>query len=241
MKTVLSIITLATLLAFVSPIQEKSKLVGAWESKKGNEIHTIIFSEKYYALSEYDLKDKKFIATRGGSWRLNGKNIVLIEEFNTANTGNIGKEISKNLKLAGKTISVSFDDQKDKTWTQVDSGEPGKLAGAWLITGRMNEGEMQKITPGVRRTMKILSGTRFQWIAYNTETKEFFGTGGGTYKTEQGKYTENIEFFSRDNSRVGQSLQFDFSMEDGHWRHKGLSSKGDPIDELWTKREQLGI
>jgi hypothetical protein len=100
---------------------------------------------------------------------------------------------------------------------------------------------MQEITPGARRTMKILSGTRFQWIAYNTDTKEFFGTGGGTYTTEKGKYTENIQFFSRDNSRVGQSLEFDFSLEDGNWRHKGLSSKGDPIDEVWTKRERLGM
>ena len=89
--------------------------------------------------------------------------------------------------------------------------------------------------------MKILSGTRFQWIAYNTETKEFLGTGGGTYTTEAGKYTENIEFFSRDSSRVGASLSFDFSLENGDWRHKGKSSKGDPIDEVWTKREKVGL
>jgi hypothetical protein len=87
--------------------------------------------------------------------------------------------------------------------------------------------------------MKILSGTRFQWIAYNIETKEFFGTGGGTYTTVDGKYTENIAFFSRDNSRVGASLQFDFTLENGEWHHKGLSSKGDPIHEIWTRRENL--
>jgi hypothetical protein len=105
----------------------------------------------------------------------------------------------------------------------------------------MNDGQFNKITPGARRTMKILSGTRFQWIAYNTDTKEFFGTGGGTYTTVNGKYTENIEFFSRDNNRVGASLQFDFTIEDGNWHHKGLSSKGDPIDEVWTKREKIGL
>ena len=54
-------------------------------------------------------------------------------------------------------------------------------------------------------------------------------------------YIENIEFFPRDNSRVGKSLTFDFSIEDGNWRHKGLSSKGDPIDEVWTKREKIGL
>jgi hypothetical protein len=89
--------------------------------------------------------------------------------------------------------------------------------------------------------MKILSGSRFQWIAYNVDTKEFFGTGGGTYTTIDGKYTETIEFFSRDNSRVGSTLTFDFSIEEGRWRHKGLSSKGEPIDEYWSKRESIGI
>jgi hypothetical protein len=119
---------------------------------------------------------------------------------------------------------------------------PGKLAGAWLITGRYKNGEVSKITPGVRRTMKILSGTRFQWIAYNVETKEFFGTGGGKYTTVQGKYTETIEFFSRDQSRVGMSLGFDYSLTpEGDWRHSGKSSKGDPIDEIWTQREKLGM
>ena len=51
--------------------------------------------------------------------------------------------------------------------------------------------------------MKILSGTRFQWIAYHIGTKVFSGSGGGTYTSEQGKYTETIDFFSRDNDRVG--------------------------------------
>ena len=85
--------------------------------------------------------------------------------------------------------------------------------------------------------MKILSGSRFQWIAYNTETKEFMGTGGGTYTTTNGEYTENIEFFSRDVSRVGASLSFDYRLVDGKWNHSGLSSKGDPIHEIWSVRE----
>jgi hypothetical protein len=105
----------------------------------------------------------------------------------------------------------------------------------------MNDGQLSTRTPGVRRTMKILSGTRFQWVAYNVETKEFSGTGGGTYTTENGKYTEHILFFSRDNTRVGTSLQFDFSLEEGKWHHKGLSSKGEYIHEIWTKREVIGL
>ena len=84
--------------------------------------------------------------------------------------------------------------------------------------------------------MKILSGSRFQWIAYNTETRQFMGTGGGTYLTVKGKYIEQIEFFSRDDSRVGAKLDFEFKLDNGEWNHMGLSSKGDPIHEIWIRR-----
>jgi len=74
-------------------------------------------------------------------------------------------------------------------------------------------------------------------MAINTETKEFFGTGGGTYTFKDGKYTENIEFFSRDSSRVGASLSFDGSVNNNVWTHTGFSSRGEPIHEEWTKEK----
>jgi len=105
------------------------------------------------------------------------------------------------------------------------------------MSARIREEKKQsRDTSKPRKTMKILSGTRFQWIAYNTETKKFMGTGGGTYTTKDGKYSENIEFFSRDNSKAGLSLKFDYKLLDGKWHHKGFSSKGDPIHEIWSKR-----
>jgi hypothetical protein len=242
MKKILAIISCFFLTSFSLTDQKNdSPLSGAWEWRNGNEVHTVIFSDKFYALTEYNVTDKKFITTRGGTWKITGKNLVLMEEFNSAAPGDVGKETTRPLKLAAGKMTVSLGGKKEVSWTRLDSGEPGKLAGAWLITGRMVDDTMQTITPGVRRTMKILSGTRFQWIAYNTETREFFGTGGGTYTTEDGKYRENIDFFSRDNSRVGKSLDFEFSLENGNWRHKGFSSKGDPIDEVWTRRELLAL
>jgi hypothetical protein len=85
--------------------------------------------------------------------------------------------------------------------------------------------------------MKVLSGTRFQWIAYNIAKKQFLGTGGGTYTTINGKYTENIEFFSRDDSKAGLSLTFDYSLEKATWNHKGFSSKGAAMHEIWSVRK----
>jgi hypothetical protein len=216
-----------------------SDLTGAWET--GTDVKmTRIYTDQFFAVTVYNVKDRQFISTAGGRWRLNGKEIVETYEFNSAKPDMAGTETSTSTELKNNKLSLMADGRNEE-WTRVDNGTPGKLSGAWLITGRMNDGKMSKMVPGARRTMKILSGTRFQWIAYNVDTKEFLGTGGGTYTTENGKYTENILFFSRDNNRVGASLQFDFALEDGNWRHEGLSSKGDPIDEVWTKREKVGL
>ena len=224
-------------LASLSAQIKADDLVGAWES--GSDVKmTRIVTPEFFSVAVY--KHNEFISTAGGRWRTDGKNIIEIFEFNTANPGLVGKEVSAPAEIKKKRLMLSTGNTIEE-WQRVDGGEPGKLAGAWLITGRERDGEMSKMTPGARRTMKILSGTHFQWIAYNVETKEFSGTGGGTYTTENGKYTENILFFSRDNSRVGASLSFNFSLEDGDWRHKGLSSRGQPIDEVWTKREKIGL
>jgi hypothetical protein len=215
-------------------------LAGAWQKGTPENQTTLICSEKYFSVALYDLKNKKFIGTYGGSYHLDGDQYVATMEYHSLNPEMVGNEYRGKAKVENAVLTLE-DESGSNEWKRLDDGTPGKLAGAWLITGRMRDGQMSKMTPGARRTMKILSGTRFQWIAYNVETKEFSGTGGGTYTTRNGKYTENIEFFSRDNARVGASLTFDFALEDGAWRHKGLSSKGDPIDEVWTKREKIRL
>ena len=220
--------------------QSKPSLAGAWESKSDQITMVKIFSDQYFSVSVYNLNDKQFISTAGGRWELDGSTLKETFEYNTSHPDFVGQTIQTPIEQQKDKFTLTINNQKEE-WRRVDDGGPGKLAGAWLITLRVMNEVPESITPGPRRTMKILSGTRFQWIAYNTETKEFFGTGGGTYTTVNGKYTENIEFFSRDSSRVGASLTFDYFLEDGNWRHKGLSSKGDPINEVWTRREKIGL
>lgn len=219
----------------------QSSLSGAWEHRGGPQNETFqtrIYSGNYFVESEYDRGGKLFIGTYGGSYLLKEDSISETIEFDSRRPELVGTQQKKRIKFTkdGKGYQSGF------VFTRVDDGTPGQLAGAWLITGRINDkGEIRRSTPGARRTMKILSGTRFQWIAYNVETKEFLGTGGGAYTTVDGKYTENIAFFSRDNTRVGAALGFGYSIEEGDWQHKGLSSKGEPINEIWTKREKIGI
>lgn len=234
---VLSFLTFICSSFIEKPILVKDEIQGGWQSGTDEMRITRIYAGEYFSIATYNHSGKEFVSTSGGKFEFKDGKLIETIEFDTKTPDNVGKEFTS--KVSFKKGNMTIEGDQKSSWTRVDDGTPGKLSGAWLITGRVRNGEVSRSTPGVRKTMKILSGTRFQWIAYNTETKEFSGTGGGTYTTIDGKYTENIEFFSRDNSRVGASLSFDFSLVDGEWNHKGLSSKGDPIEEIWTKREVL--
>ncbi len=233
----LSILLIYIALSFNSEAQD---ITGAWEQYETNEEgvalrSVVIFADGYQVISIYEAKTGKFVYTNGGTWKLDGDTMTEKVEFDTGNPDRVGTEGNFQVEITDTTIKIVG---QESMLTRIDDGTPGKLQGAWLMSGRVKGGEtQQRDTTTPRKTMKILSGTRFQWIAYNTETKEFMGTGGGTYTTVNGEYTENIEFFSRDDSKSGLSLKFNYEMIDGNWHHTGLSSKGDPIHEIWSLRK----
>jgi hypothetical protein len=130
---------------------------------------------------------------------------------------------------------------EQQVFSQMDKGESGKMKGAWIIVGNFS-GDVLSRRPNPffpRRTMKIHTGNAFQWIAYNVQTKQFFGTGGGYYSTQGNTYTEEIVFFTKASSSIGKKLPFEFQIQDGIWRHKGQKSTGGPMDEAWSRRELL--
>ncbi len=231
------VVLVVTFLTFTIKAQSP---IGAWETisiaENGDEIKSVvIFTEASQVLSVYNATTGKFIYTNGGTWALDGDNMTEKVEFDTDNSERVGTEVVFKVALTDSSLQIIGSDMK---LNRIDHGEPGALQGAWLMSGRDRDGEMQlRDTSGPRKTMKILSGTRFQWIAYNTDTKQFMGTGGGTYTTENGEYVETIEFFSKDDSKVGLSLKFNYELMDGNWQHSGFSSKGDAIHEVWSPRE----
>jgi hypothetical protein len=226
--------------AFLSFGMNAQEFIGAWEryhtAENGDELKSVvIFSEGYQVITTHHAKTGKFISTNGGTWKLTGDTMTEKVEFDSLDPERVGTEVSFEVVITDTMMSIVGSGMEFK---RIDADAPGKLQSAWLMSGRKRDGNIQsRDTSRPRKTMKILSGTRFQWIAYNTETKQFMGTGGGTYTTIDGKYTETIEFFSRDDSRVDAVLTFDYKLMDGAWHHSGLSSKGKPIYEIWSVRE----
>jgi len=226
--------------AFLTTGINAQNIIGAWEaystSEKGDKLRNVlIFSDGYQVITTYDAATGKFLHTNGGTWKLEGDTMTEVVEFDSRNPERVGSKVSFKVIITDQSIEAVGSGMK---LNRLDNGGPGKLSGAWLMSGRIRDGVTQtRDTARPRKTMKILSGTRFQWIAYNTETKQFMGTGGGSYTTIEGEYTEKIEFFSRDDSRAGMSLKFNYELVDGNWHHSGLSSKGNPINEIWSIRK----
>ncbi len=240
-KNQIKLVFISLILLLTSTDSISQNPIGAWEryfnDERGDSIRSVaIFSEKFQSIAMFNAKSGEFIYSNGGTWELNDSVMTEMVEFDTASSERVGNVITFEVTITDDKLSLP---ESDWHFSRIDDGGPGDLNGAWLMSGRYRNGEKQmRNTDKPRKTMKILSGTRFQWIAFDTEKKEFKGTGGGTYTTVDGKYSENIEFFSRDNSRVGMSLKFNYNFEKGNWIHKGKTSKGDLLHEIWEERKK---
>lgn len=242
MKSIVTLVLFVAVALSQCNVQAQTDpLAGAWHHQNGDREQVVVFIDGYFSHSTFDANNKNFISTRGGTYAAAGNAVTVTWQYDTEKAGGntppgewVGQPSTFNY-TAGNTLTINLSNGNTE-FRRLDSND-GPLAGVWRITGRQQTGEMGQMPLRDRRTLKILTGTRFQWAAINVKTGEFSGTGGGTYTFENGKYTENIDFFSRNNDRVGASLTFDGKVENGQWHHSGLSSAGDPIYEVWSKLE----
>lgn len=234
MKRFLGLFAMLCFVITLSAQAQSTAINGAWEFKDGATRHLLLVQDSIYFYTVF--QDQEFMMSQGGKVGISGDKLTGTVWYNTSDSLNVGQDFDFPFTLSGKQLSITAPEVQ-LNFTHVDEGK-APLAGVWRITGRMqDDGKIAAIhQTGTRRTYKMLTGTKFQWVAIDPAMKQFSGTGGGSYTFKDGKYTENIEFFSRDNSRVGASLTFDGKLENGNWHHSGLSSKGAKIYEVWSRK-----
>lgn len=232
-KSLAVILIFSAIVAFNNTEKNLPPLNGAWSTTDDNMTVSLLIGDGYCMVTTYDNAEKKFLNSLGGSLNVDNNQVKLKVEFNSSDKAQVGKTQTYSYSIKNN-ILITDGNGEHVEWKRIDDGK-SDLAGNWRITKRKQGDKMDEIPLRARRTLKLLTGSRFQWAAINIETGEFSGTGGGTYTFTNGKYTEHIEFFSRDNSRVGASLSFDGKIENGNWVHSGLSSTGAPIYEIWSR------
>lgn len=231
-KSVVFILLIAGLMSFAfRPRPDNSAINGSWKLQQGSVEQVLIFNNGYFMHTTFDKSNKLLIQTRGGSYDYAGNELEVNIEFSPNNKDEIGQTKKYSFAINKDRLSSDINGRK-VVWTMLDNGK-GPMVGTWRSAGRIQDGKVVLSPPRARKTFKILSGTRFQWAAINAETKEFFGTGGGSYTFENGKYTETLDFFTKDSTKVGNSITFDGKVEGDLWHHSGLSSQGARMYEIW--------
>ncbi len=205
--------------------------------KGGNNpvVYQLTIDDVYAILSVYKTSPPEFVKTLGGYYNIKNGALVIQLEFNTNFASDSRTQLNIPFSKKKNGLQLSLDGKKAfKAVPKVKQDLDGK----WLFASRIADSDKSKRdSTNPRKTLKFLLDGHFQWIAYNTETYEFFGTGGGTFTAKDGRYEETIEFFSKDNSRVGQKLGFTYELRGNDWYQTGKSSKGDPLGEIWTRRQ----
>jgi hypothetical protein len=201
----------------------------------GKRNYLLLVADSYLVHTVYDSSPAHFIRTMGGFYQVEEDSLKVQLEFNSdfEKTG----EKSHHASVSYAEGSLIFNGNMDRPYTREPSMEQ-PLDGQWLFAARgPDTGQERRGDGQPRKTLKFLKDGYFQWIAYNTDTMEFFGSGGGRYAAENGSYIEAIQFFSRDDSRVGAELGFQFERKGNDWHHTGNNSRGEPLYEIWSLRE----
>lgn len=214
-------------------------LKGAWRllalngSPLEGEERVIIFSDTYFMYGQYK-NDGSFVKAAGGTFTTDSTGYRQVYEFHTEDSTLVQETEGYTLQMEKEALRM--EGENTLLWERVEEGIT-PMSGAWRFSARVDENGLpgERRTPGPRKTIKILSGSRFQWAAFNTQTKEFMGTGGGTYQLVDDTYTETILFFSRDDEKAGIPLEFQFKIDGDDWYHKGFGTTGKPVSEVWER------
>ena len=203
--------------------------------ENGKRTYLLMVAEDYMVHTVFDSNPAHFNTTMGGYYTIAEDSLKVRLEFNSdfEKTG----EKEHRAAVGYAEGALIFDGNSDRPYTK-QPGLSQPLDGQWLFATRgPDTGQDRRGDDQPRKTLKFLMDGYFQWIAYNTETMDFRGTGGGRYAADQGMYMEVIQFFSRDDSRVGAELSFQFERKGDDWHHQANNSKGEPMYEIWSIRK----
>ena len=141
-------LSLLVMMTFASKAfqSETNKLRGTWQAEVAGVTTVRIYTDAFFSVSIF--KADAFVGTYGGRYQLVKGAVLEKIEFDNQNPERIGTETRIELDWNKKADAFTADNSQGAHFKRVDDGTPGKLFGAWLITGRFNNKEMTRIKPG---------------------------------------------------------------------------------------------
>jgi len=244
MKAVALVLLLAIFSFFIEKkdsetTSENHALIGAWElmSQNGQVVadrKIRIITSGYFVDADFSAFDKRFNGATAGTYTIEDgklKETYLVSSRDPAMVGTteiydytiIGQSLQKNGHRKGRRWLES--------WSIIKEEHDLPLTGTWSL------GSASEDQP--RKSWKILSGGRFQWIYFNANTGEYYGTMGGFYDINESSYTEHYEFYPQDTSKVGTSKSFTMELDDKGWHLSGTESDNS-AKVVWVQIDKKG-
>ncbi|MEO0897363.1 MAG: hypothetical protein AAFY71_13235 [Bacteroidota bacterium] len=202
-----------------------------------------ILSDGHFMFAFYNSETQQFFSAGGGTYSYANGQYTENIDFHTIDPALAGTSVTFSCKLDGdKWVHQGNTNGTpiNEIFQRVDKGSGSDLSGTWKQEFNVDAAGKRLKLKKHHKKLKILSGTRFQWVEYNSKKGKFISCGGGTYTLANQAYEEKLEFFSTDSTQVGKAFQFECKQAGDEWIHKEKALRGAKplgVDEVWSRSD----
>lgn len=248
------------LLVFLAPLclsSQTSPLEGTWKLVKHQwgdmqevekteiEIYKI-FTKKHFFFLYFN--ENEFLGAGGGTYEMKGENYIEHLDFFSWDSTAIGTQQTFKWSIANNQFHQSgivknidnfdnftIEEYYERVEPAISSVNDHPYLGVWKF--RDGEGDTaEAIRENDLATLKVLTPNYFLTIFYDRKSNVFNGSGFGTYTLAGNRYSETIKAFSWDQSAVGQTYDFQVSLEDGEFVQSGTVNSDKFQNFTFTER-----
>lgn len=247
MKQIIFILLLAGLgisFSYKTPPRKTMPLEGTWKlvsanwydnnPKYTNSAIYKIYTGGRFAFIYFDTKTGKFQGAGGGTYTVdNSKFSEKLEYFSWDSTA-VGTSQTFDFKIEGNRFiqsgllnSEKYKDYEIKeVYEKVEDGisaakSKHPLIGVWNIESAQYGPEKTDIQKVYGKVIKIITPGHFVTAFFNPDTKQFNGSGFGTWKVEGNNYTEKVLMFSWDDTMVNTEPKFTWEVKNNKFHQRG--------------------
>jgi len=128
---------------------------------------------------------------------------------------------------------------RDKTFQiwDVPAGKPLNHLGAWqLVSFKYGDTDKWSEVPPGEKRIKLITGTRFTWIAYETVSGKVKSIAGGPFTLSGSSCTQTIEYAGEGMADyLGKKQSFTIQLERDELHQSGQLSDGTKMEEIWQR------
>ena len=173
----------------------------------------VIFTPSYQVAVWYEPESGELVHTNGGTWSRIGSRVTETVEFDSDRPERAGSSVSFDIELSEENLSIVGSEMQ---LTRIEGGGTALLEGAWEVV-EVYENDAWSPADSEAKRVRLMSGSRFQFIEYNPETGKISNTRGGMYSLDRRDYVESVAFDTSKEGAPEQQVRFSVEREQDTW------------------------